>query len=125
MGALHLFSHQAGLDFAESIIAKRRNHEDYPDGRGSLETERLIAVMEATTQDMQTEEARLLGQRIQDATTGQRVTRVVTISGALLEIGFWVLGLLVVIREIHISAEARSQLNTLNAELEQAPAQPQ
>ena len=109
---------QAGLDFAESIIAKRRNHEDYPDGRGSLETERLIAVMEATTQDMQTEEARLLGQRIQDATTGQRVTRVVTISGALLEIGFWVLGLLVVIREIHISAEARSQLNTLNAELE-------
>ena len=107
------------LEFADGIIAKRRNLGNYPGGSDALEIERRIAAVRATTQDMFAEETRLLSERTQAAAAGQRSTRIVAIVGVFFEVGLWVLAFLVVIREIDVSAHARAQLNTLNAELEQ------
>jgi len=107
------------LEFAESIIAKRRKVGAYPGGSDALAVERLVVAVRATTQDMHTEEMRLLGQRSQRAAAGQRSTRIIAIAGLFLEIGLWSLAFLVVIREIAVSACARSRLSTLNVELEQ------
>ncbi|HXM08432.1 MAG TPA: PAS domain S-box protein [Terriglobales bacterium] len=110
---------RTALEFAESIIAKRRQLGAYPGGSDALEIERLVVAVRATTQDMHAEEVRLLSQRSQRAAAGQRSTRIIAIAGLFLEMGLWSLAFLIVIREIGVSARARSQLNTLNAELEQ------
>jgi len=110
---------RTALEFAGSIIAKRRKLGAYPGGSDALEIERLIEAVRITTGDMDAEETRLLSQRTQRAAAGQRLTRVIAVAGLFLEAGLWVLVFLVVIREIGVSARARSQLNILNAELEQ------
>jgi PAS domain S-box-containing protein len=110
---------RTALEFAESVIAKRKKLGAYPGGSDALETERIIVAVRATTQDMLAEETRLLGQRTQRAAAGQRLTRITAVVGVFLEVGLWVLAFLVVIREIDVSARALARLNTLNAELEQ------
>jgi PAS domain S-box-containing protein len=110
---------RTALDFAESIIAKRRKSQAYPGGGDALEIERLLDVVRATTRDMYAEEKRLLGQRTQRAAAGQWLTKLIAITGAFLGAGLWVLARLAVNREIDVSARARAQLGTLNAELEQ------
>jgi PAS domain S-box-containing protein len=109
----------AAFNFSESIITKRRKVQSYPGGGDSLETERLLDVVRATTQDMYAEETRLLSQRTQRAGEGQRWARIVALGGALLAVGLWSLARFAVDREIDVSARARAQVNTLNAELEQ------
>jgi PAS domain S-box-containing protein len=109
---------RTALAFGDSIIAKRRKLGAYPGGRDALEIETLIDDVRATTRDMQAEETRLLTQRTQRAAAGQRLTKITAVAGVFLEVGLWVLVFLVVIREIGASARARSQLNTLNIELE-------
>jgi PAS domain S-box-containing protein len=108
-----------GFDFAESIIAKRRKLQVYPGGDDALETERLLDLVRATTREMYAEETRLLGQRTQRAGAGQRLARIIAMAGAFLALGLWSLARLAVNREIDVSARARAQINTLNAELEQ------
>jgi PAS domain S-box-containing protein len=110
---------RTALDFGDGIIAKRQKLGAYPGGSDALEIERLIEAVRATTGDMHAEETRLLSQRTQRAATGQRLTRIIAIVGVFLEIGLWAIAFVVVIREIGVSASARAQLNTLNAELEQ------
>jgi PAS domain S-box-containing protein len=110
---------RTALEFAESIIAKRRKLGAYPGGSDALEIERLVVAVRATTQDMHAEETRLLGQRSQRAAAGQLSTRIIAVAGLFLEIGLWSLAFLVIAREIGITERARSQLNTLNVELEQ------
>jgi PAS domain S-box-containing protein len=107
------------LEFAENIIAKRRKLQAYAGGGDALEIERLLDVVRATTKEMYTEEARLLVQRTQRAQAGQRLTRIISVGGALLAIGLWVLARFAVNQEIDVSALARAQIITLNAELEQ------
>jgi PAS domain S-box-containing protein len=107
------------FDFGESIIAKRRKLQAYSGGDDALETERLLDVVRATTRDMYAEEKRLLSQRTQRAGAGQRLARIIALAGALLAVGLWSLARLAVNREIEVSARARAQINTLNAELEQ------
>src|SRR5580704_466362 len=109
----------AAFNFSESIIAKRRKVQSYPGGGDSMETERLLDVVRATTQDMYAEETRLLSQRTQRAGEGQRWARIVALAGAFLAVGLWSLARFAVDREIDVSARARAQVNTLNAELEQ------
>jgi len=109
---------RAALDFAESIIVKRRQSHAYPGGNDALETERRIDVVTTTTRDMYAEETRLLSERTRRAAAGQLLTKLVAIVGALLGVGLWVLARIAVQREIDISARARAQLSTLNAELE-------
>jgi PAS domain S-box-containing protein len=110
---------RTAFDFAESIIAKRRKLQAYPGGDDPLETERLLEVVRATTRDMYAEETRLLGQRTQRAGAGQRLARIIALAGAFLAVGLWSLARFAVNREIEVSARARTQINTLNAELEQ------
>ncbi len=110
---------RTALEFAESIIAKRRKSGAYPGGSDALEIERLLDVVRTTTHDMYTEEARLLIIRTQTAQVGQRFTRLIAVIGVFLGAGLWGLAKLAVNREIDISAAARAQISTLNAELEQ------
>jgi PAS domain S-box-containing protein len=107
-----------GLAFADSIIAKRRSLQSYPGGPDAVETERLIEAVRVTTRAMYGEEERLLIQRTETAHDGQRVTRIIAIAGAFVGVGLWILAKLAVNREIGVSARVRSQLSTLNAELE-------
>jgi PAS domain S-box-containing protein len=110
---------RTALEFAESIIAKRRELGAYAAGSDALEIERLIDAVRATTGDMHAEETRLLSQRTQRATAAQRLAMIIAIVGVFLKVGSWILAFLIIIREIGISSRAQSQLNTLNAELEQ------
>ena len=109
---------RAALDFAELVIAKRRQSQAYLGGSDALETERLTDAVRATTRDMYAEETRLLVQRTERAHAGQRFTKIIAITGAFLGVGLWVLAKLAVNREIDVSSRARTQLSTLNAELE-------
>jgi len=113
----------AGIEFADNIIAKRRSQGSYPGGSDALETDRLIGMARATTQDMYAEEMRLLEQRNQRAQEGRRLTRVIAVLGVIAGAGLWVLAKLAVNREITISSRARMQLGALNAELERRVAQ--
>jgi len=110
---------RTALAFAESIVVKRRKLGAYAGGSDALEIEGLIGAVRATTDDMHAEETRLLGQRTQRAVAEQRLARIIAIVGAFLKVGSWILALLVILRQIGISSRAQSQLNTLNAELEQ------
>jgi PAS domain S-box-containing protein len=107
------------LEFAESIIARRRELSAYPGSSDALETERLLDVVRGTTLSMYAQEVRLLELRTPRIQAGQRWTRVFAIAGAVLGVGLWVLAKLAVNREINVSARTREQLSTLNAELEQ------
>jgi PAS domain S-box-containing protein len=49
----------------------------------------------------------------------QPLAAIIAIVGVFLKVGSWIVAFLVIIREIGISSRAKSQLNTLNAELEQ------
>jgi PAS domain S-box-containing protein len=110
---------RTAVEFADSIIAKRRQLQAYTAGRDALETETLMDGVRATTRDMYAEEARLLVQRTQRAGAGQQLTKFIAIIGAFLATGLWVLARFAVGREIGVSARARTQLSILNAELEQ------
>jgi signal transduction histidine kinase/CHASE3 domain sensor protein len=110
---------RTALEFADSIVAKRRKLGAYAGSSDALEIEGLIDALRATTGDMHAEETRLLSQRTQRAAAGQRLAMIIAIVGVFLKVGSWILAFLVIIREIGIRARAQSQLNTLNAELEQ------
>ena len=110
---------RTALEFADSIVAKRRKLGAYAGGSDALEIQGLIDALRATTRDMHAEETRLLSQRTQRATAGQRLAMIIAIVGVFLKVVSWILAFLVIIREIGISASAQSQLNTLNAKLEQ------
>jgi PAS domain S-box-containing protein len=111
------------LDFAESIIAKRRRLRAYPGSGDALEIERLLDVVRATTRDLYTEEQKLLIQRTQRAVAGQRLAGLIAIVGIVVGLILWALAKFAVNREIEVSSRARTQLSTLNVELEQRVAQ--
>ena len=110
---------RAALEFAEGIIAKRRKLGAYAGGSDALEIERLIVAVRATTQEMHAEEMRLLNQRNERAAAEHRLARIIAIAGVFLNVGSWILAFLIIIREISVSVRAKSQLKTLNVELEQ------
>jgi PAS domain S-box-containing protein len=110
---------RAALEFGDSIIAKRRKLGTRAGSNDALEIEGFIDAVRATTEDMHAEETRLLSQRTQRAAQGQRLARIIAIVGLFIKVGSWILAFLVIDREIEISAHATSQLDTLNAGLEQ------
>jgi PAS domain S-box-containing protein len=108
------------LEFADTIIARRRKGGAYTGGgHDALEIERLLDVVRGTTRAMYDEENRLLSQRTQRVGAGQRLTRFIAIIGLFIGLGLWVLAKFAVNREIGISERVRTQLGTLNAELEE------
>jgi len=110
---------RTAFDFAEHIIAKRRKLQAYPGSDDALETERLLDVVRATTREMYDEETQLLSLRTPRIEAGQRLARIIAIAGAFLAVGLWSLARFAVNREIEVSARARVQIDTLNAQLEQ------
>jgi PAS domain S-box-containing protein len=110
---------RAAVEFAESIVAKRRQMHAVPGTSEVLETERLLDAVRATTQEMQAEETRLLSQRTQKTKAERRLTSFILFAGMLVGAGLLALARFAVNREIDVSARGRAQISTLNAELEQ------
>jgi PAS domain S-box-containing protein len=107
------------LEFANSIISKRRKLRTGSGGADALEIERLLDRVRESTQELYAAENRLLDLRIPRIQEEQRWSRIIAVAGIFLGTGLWTLAWFAVNREINISARARAQLSTLNAELEQ------
>ena len=108
---------------AESTIAKGRLQQGYPGSADALETERLIELVHATTLDMYAEETRLLDQRVQTDHSERRLSRIIAVLGAFVGAGLLSVAKLAINHEIGVSAQARTQVNALNTELEERVAQ--
>ena len=107
------------LKFAETIVTKRRQRQASPGAGEMLETERLMNVVRATGQEMKAEEMQLLSQRTQRTKAGRRLTSLIIVIGVFVGAGLLALARIAVNREIGVSSQARAQLDTLNAELEE------
>ncbi|MGA2981143.1 MAG: PAS domain S-box protein [Terriglobales bacterium] len=110
---------RAALDLAESMVAKRRQTRALSGADDILETERLMDAVRVTTQEMRAEELQLLSQRTLKTKAGRRLTSSIIVVGIFVGAGLLALARLAVSREIDVSARARAQIITLNAELEQ------
>ena len=110
---------RAALEFADSIVAERRQFQAAPGASEIVETETLMEAVRTTTQSMQAGEMRLLSQRTQATKAGRRLTSFIIVTGIFVGAGLLSLARIAVNCEIDISAQARAQLGTLNAELEQ------
>ena len=114
---------RAALEFAESMVAKRRQMQAVPGADDILETERLMDAVRVTTQEMRAGEMQLLSQRTLRTKAGQRLTSFIIVAGILVGAGLLAMARLAVNREVHVSARARAQVNALNADLERRVAQ--
>jgi PAS domain S-box-containing protein len=110
---------RAAVEFAEGIVAKRRQHLAVPGPGEVLETERLMDAVRDTNKEMQAEEERLLSERIRETEAGQRLTSFIMVVGMLVGAALLGVARFAVNREIEVSARGRAQIITLNAELEQ------
>jgi len=110
---------RAALEFAESIVAKRRQLQVFPGASEILETERLMNAVCATDQEMKADEMRLLSQRTYRTKAGTRLTSFIIVIGIFVGAGLLALARLAVNREIDVSARGREQLKVLNASLGQ------
>ncbi len=107
------------LDFAGMIVAKRQLAHAVPGADEILETEKLMDGVRAKTQEVKAEETRLLTQRTQKTKAGRRLTSFIIVLGIFVGAGLLARANLAVNREVEISARARAQISSLNAELEQ------
>jgi PAS domain S-box-containing protein len=110
---------RAALEFAKNIVGKRLRTHTGPGAGEILETERLMGAVRATGHEMKADEMQLLSQRTQRTKAGRRVTSFIIIAGIFVGAGLLALARLAVNREIDVSARARAEITTLNAELEQ------
>lgn len=110
---------RSALDLAQGLVAKRRQTHAVPGAADILGTERLMAAVRATTEEMRADEMRLLSQRTRRTEAGRRLTSLIIVAGILVGAGLLALARLAVNREIDVSARGRAQVVTLNAELEQ------
>ena len=109
----------SALEFAEMIVAKRRQAHAVPGADEILETERLMDGVCATTQEVKAEETRLLTQRTQRTKAGRRLTSFIIVLGIFVGAGLLARANLAVNREVDVSVRARAQISSLNGELEQ------
>jgi PAS domain S-box-containing protein len=109
---------RAALEFAEKIVARRRQTQAVPGPGEMLVTERLMDAVHATILQMHTEETRLLSQRTPRTIAGRRFTSFIIVLGIFVGAGLLARANLAVNREVDISVRAREQISTLNAELE-------
>jgi len=110
---------RAALEFAASIVAKRRQTHTALGPDEVLETERLMDAVSATTQTMHAEEMRLLSQRTPRTEAERRLTSLIMFIGVFVGAGLLTMAKFAVNREIDVSSRARAQLSALNTELEQ------
>jgi len=108
----------AALKFAEQMVSNRLQRDAVPTASEVLETEKLIEAVHGTVLAMQAEESALLSERTRKTVAGRRRTDLITIAGTFVGVIFLVVAGAAIRRETDISARARTQLSTLNAELE-------
>jgi signal transduction histidine kinase len=114
---------RAALEFAESIVLKRRQMHAVVDASEVPVTEKLMEAVRESTQVMHADEMQLLSERTQRAKAERRSTSFIIVAGIFVGAGLLVLARLAVNREIDISGRARTQVAALNAGLEQRTAQ--
>jgi PAS domain S-box-containing protein len=114
---------EAALRFAEQMVTNRLQRDAVPTASEVLESEKLIEAMHGTVLTMQAEESALLSQRMRNTVAGRRRTDLITIAGTFAGVIFLVVAGAAIRRETDISSRARTQLRTLNAELERRVAQ--
>jgi signal transduction histidine kinase/CHASE3 domain sensor protein len=110
---------RSALEFADSLVAQRRQTQAAPGAAEILETERLMDAVRATTQEMHDEEMRLLSQRTSITEAGRRLTGFIIVIGIFVGAGLLTVARSAVNRQIDVSAQGRTELEVLNAELEQ------
>ena len=109
----------AALRFAEQIVTNRLQRNAVPTASEVLETEKLIEAVHGTVLAMQAEESALLSQRMRKTVAGRRKTDLITVAGTFAGVIFLIVAGAAIRRETDISSRARTQLSTLNAELEE------
>lgn len=109
----------AALKFAEQMVINRLQRNTVPTAREVFETENLTEAVHGTVLAMQAEESASLSQRTRKTVAGRRRTDLITIAGTFAGVIFLVVAGTAIRRETDISARARMQLRTLNAELEE------
>jgi signal transduction histidine kinase/CHASE3 domain sensor protein len=110
---------RAALEFAESMVAKRRQRQASPGPSEILDTERLMNAVRATGQEMRADEMQLLSQRRPRTNARRRLTSLMIALGTFAGAGLLALAKFAVNREIDVSARGREELKVLNAGLEQ------
>ncbi|MFZ1007018.1 MAG: PAS domain S-box protein [Candidatus Sulfotelmatobacter sp.] len=109
----------AALRFAEQMVTNRLQRNAVPTANEVFETEKLIEAVHGTVLAMQAEESALLSQRTRKTVAGRRKTDLITVAGTFAGVIFLVVAGAAIRRETDISSRARTQLSTLNAQLEQ------
>jgi signal transduction histidine kinase len=109
---------RVALEFAESMIAKRRRTHAVAGADEVLETERLMDAVSATTEEMRAEEMRLLSQSTPRTGAERRLTSFIVVVGVLVAAGLLTVARFAINREIDVSARGREELKALNADLE-------
>jgi PAS domain S-box-containing protein len=122
---LHVLEGQAKirLEAAGDLVAERRRSGKIPDADELERGKRLMDAARGTIEQMEDGEKQLLDRRTRRAQAARRWAITVIGLGSLLGVVFLSMAGVAVNREIGISARARSQVNLLNAELEQRVAQ--
>jgi signal transduction histidine kinase len=109
----------AALAFSKRAATERRQTRIAPPPGTFQESKHLLDKVRATTQEMQAEETGLLEQRTDKAKAAKPLTKFITVIGVIFGLSFLGLAWLAINREIGVSARAREEISTLNAELEQ------
>jgi PAS domain S-box-containing protein len=113
----------AKIEASGDLVALRQNTGRVPTQAERDPGKRLMDVARATIAEMEDEENRLLERRTQRARTASHFNISVIALGSLLGVIFLSVAGATVSREIGVSARARAQVNSLNADLERRVAQ--
>ena len=122
---LDLLQEQAKAKIAASwdLVAIRERERRPPTEVELKPGKRIMDGARATIALMESEEKRLLEQRVEQARAARRSTLTVIALGSILGAAFLSVAGVTVTREVGISARARAQVNALNADLERRVAQ--
>ena len=113
----------ARIESATNVVTMRQNQGKPPTEARMERGEQLMDAARSTIAAMEDTEKHLLEQRTQRARAATRFNISIIALGSLLGVIFLSMAGFTVSREIGVSARARAQVNTLNAELEHRVAQ--
>jgi signal transduction histidine kinase len=111
------------LQFAESVVAKRHHIQGIASASEVVVAERLMDTVRASAQELHAAEMQLLTERVQRTRAAWRLTEWLLVVGVLVGVGLLALARLAVTGAIGASAQAGTQIVTLNAGLQQRTAQ--
>jgi signal transduction histidine kinase len=111
------------LQFAESVVAKRHHTQAIASASEVVVAERLMDTVRASAQELHAAEMQLLTERVQKTRAAWRLTELLLVVGVFVGVGLLALARLAVTGAIGASAQAGTQIVTLNAGLQQRTAQ--